>query len=468
MTQGTYWLRSALLVLLAFAAISGVSFAGGDLFDDDYRDCPAKTRLRDGEVADLTLTRDAEDEDKVNVSWTSTNPATWGLGSNAYRAALVAILDDGTISSQDFALNTKKTTFEGVRTGTQVTIEMALVVDTADGSFVISDILRTSINQSLTKPSFSTGWNQVDSNSDGDANKGGFQFDATPIAAGAMYYIGYNENFGNYKSESGDSDLITTPSTARLRIGLAHASGETPGQRDDVDFDAYIIRIADEDGDVISEGVDVATIASSYGTTAWDHDGDNGATTDALAVPNKLFLYDFDEDVNHGGTWAFSDSGTITRTPTGGNGTIDTGYVLTNVRINDGGTITVAMQDAPAAVIPRDASDNLNPDYLSMIKVGISEASGTEAAVTESEVFAEPPGEHRDLPPDVLASDGTYTIMAWAVNNDNEVISPVATLKVRPRDVHRGDIDDFEDYQHPRDTQVAIDDLVTTEFMILK
>ena len=461
MTQGTHWLRSALLVLLAFAAISGGSFAGGDLFDDDYRDCPAKTRLRDGEIADLTLTRDADDEEKVNVSWTSTNPATWGLGSNTYRAALVAILDDGTISSQNFALNTKKTTFEGVRTGTQVTIEMALVVDTADGSYVISDILSTSINQSLTEPSFSTGWHQVDSVSDGDANTGGFQFDATPIAAGAMYYIGYNENFGNYKTESGDSDLITSPSTARLRIGLAHASGETPSQRDDVDFDAYIIRIGDADGDVISEGVDVATVASSYGTTAWD----NGTT--ALAVPNKLFLYDFDEDINSGGTWAFSDSGTITR-ERAGEGTIDTGYALTNVRINDGGTITVAMQDAPAAVIPRDASDNLNPDYLSMIKVGIGEASGTEAAVTVNEVFAEPPGEHRDFPPDVLASDGTYTIMAWAVNDDNEVISPVATLRLRPRDVHRGDIDDFEDYQHPKDTQVAVDDLVTTEFMILK
>ena len=58
--------------------------------------------------------------------------------------------------------------------------------------------------------------------------------------------------------------LKTTPSTARLRIGLAHSSEETSDERDDVDFDAYIIRIVDEDGDVVSEGDDVATIQSSY------------------------------------------------------------------------------------------------------------------------------------------------------------------------------------------------------------
>ena len=35
---------------------------------------------------------------------------------------------------------------------------------------------------------------------------------------------------------------------------------------------------------------------------------------------------------------------------------------------------------------------------------------------------------------DVLASDETYTITAWAVNDDGDVISPVASLQVRPQD----------------------------------
>ena len=38
---------------------------------------------------------------------------------------------------------------------------MAIVVDTADGDYLISDILERSINQSLTEPSFSTGWRRV-------------------------------------------------------------------------------------------------------------------------------------------------------------------------------------------------------------------------------------------------------------------------------------------------------------------
>ena len=62
MTKGTHLLRSALLALLALAVISGGSLAAGDLFDDDYKDCPHKTRLRDGQIADLSVNRDSDDE----------------------------------------------------------------------------------------------------------------------------------------------------------------------------------------------------------------------------------------------------------------------------------------------------------------------------------------------------------------------------------------------------------------------
>ena len=50
-------------------------------------------------------------------------------------------------------------------------------------------------------------------------------------------------------------------------------------------------------------------------------------------------------------------------------------------------------------------------------------------------VYALAPAMHRDFPIDVLASDQTYTIEAWAVNEDREVISPKATLKVHPREL---------------------------------
>ena len=83
------------LLLLLLTVMGWAAFVGGDIFDDAYRDCPAATRLRDGQIADLTVTRDADDEDTVNVAWAATDPATWGLGGNAFRTSLVLLLDGG-------------------------------------------------------------------------------------------------------------------------------------------------------------------------------------------------------------------------------------------------------------------------------------------------------------------------------------------------------------------------------------
>ena len=48
--------------------------------------------------------------------------------------------------------------------------------------------------------------------------------------------------------------------------------------------------------------------------------------------------------------------------------------------------------------------------------------------------YAMPP-----FPIDVLANGKTYTITGWAVNDNNEVISPIASLKVRPIEVEYGE-----------------------------
>ncbi len=156
MTKGMLWRRHT---GQALAVLSGGSVAAGDLFDDDYRDCPAKTRLRDDQIAELTLARDADEADEVNVSWAATDPATWGLGSNAYHASLVVMLDDGgDLAAKTVSLGTRQIVFDGVATGVEVTAQMAIVVDTADGAYLISDILETTVNQSLSAPFFSTGW----------------------------------------------------------------------------------------------------------------------------------------------------------------------------------------------------------------------------------------------------------------------------------------------------------------------
>ena len=89
MNSGVHSLRGIILALLALVVVSGTSFAGGGLFDDEYSDCPFRTRLRDGQISGLSVSRNSDYEDEVNVSWTAIDPASWGLGPHAYRASLV-------------------------------------------------------------------------------------------------------------------------------------------------------------------------------------------------------------------------------------------------------------------------------------------------------------------------------------------------------------------------------------------
>ena len=465
MTKGTHLLRSALLALLALAVISGASFARGDLFDDDYKDCPHKTRLRDGQIADLSVNRDSDNEDEVNVSWSATDPATWGLGPNAYSTSLVVILDDGDANTESLSLGARKTTFDGVDTGREVTVQMAIVVDTADGKYLISDILEKSINQSLTEPSFASGWNRIFNNNDGatdvvdaDEDKIGFQIPSEAVA-GMMYYIGYNENFANYRATS---SLTTVPRTSKLRIGLAHSAEETDGERSDVDFEAYIIRIMDEDGDEV--GNDAATFESDYGAVdhTWDHDSEPTTPAHVDTYDKQLVVYGL------GAAGTPTDPITF-KTAAPNKGTVsDTGYALSNVRIVDGDNISVAMHNS-SAVERQTGMPNPNTIPLSTVRVGsISGVEEDAAAVTDPTanlVYAAPPDEHRDFSLNVFDSDTDYTIQAWAVNEDDEVISPIATLEIRPIDTERGTVATFTDYLNAEGSQ---DSVVTTQFTVIK
>lgn len=431
-THETRLLRSALLALLTLAVTSGGSFAAGDLFDDNYKDCPAKTRLRDGQISDLAVARDADEEDKVNVTWAATNPAIWGLGSNAYSTSLVVLLDDGDgdLMSKTLSPGTRKAAFTGVETGTEVKVQLAIAVDTADGAYLVSDILEAKVDQSIPAPAFTTrlwGFAVV-----------GILFDAGLVANSTFYYVGYNENFGNYKA----TGLTTRPGTARLRIGLAHAGkneimdaaeGIVLGSREgfralmtswesdvyaDLDFAFYRVRITDEGGGVLPGGDDVATVASrsSYG----------------------------DGQVLRVGSTNRDQVLTL----------MDNNRLLSNVRINDGGRISVAMQNLSS---PPFAANPINPNNqgLSFVEVG---------QVVGSTILALPPDEHRDFPIDMLTSDETFKFAAWAVNDKGESISPVTSLTVRPIDT-KANISSVTDYAN---TDIPVTNVYVTEFTVIK
>lgn len=401
---GLRLLRMALLALLALAAVGGGSLAGGDLFDDDYADCPHRTRLRDGQIADLTLTRDAEEADEVNVSWTATDPDSWGLGSNAFRTALVLLLDDGEeVHAQRLALGARQTTFAGVETVKVVTAQMAIVVDTADGDYLISDILEQSLNQSLRAPAFRSDWKQ--------------RSPETLVGASDMYYIGYSERFSNYRATSGLPSWIE-PRTPKLRIGVIHGDREADAddRREDVEFASYILRMVDADGDVVPEVDDMPTVASDY-------------------------IFD--------PVLGFTRPGFLGPANTVG---------VSNVRINDGGEITRPMQEADlenrAGI--RIFASQVTPASISWSPIIVA------AEFSATIIYAPPPDAHRDFPVDVVENEETYTITAWAVNEDREVISPKASLRVHPRHDYRW-VDGGANY-----LTTPLVNLVLTEFTVLR
>ena len=417
---GSRLLRVVLMALLGWVVAGGGGLAAGDLFDDDYRDCPHQTRLRDGQIADLRVARDAEEADEVVVSWAGTDPATWGLGANAYDTSLVLLLDDGGSDAhvRKLALARRKATFEGIRTGAEVTVQMAIVVDTADGDYLISDILEADIHQSLTKPAFMDHFRH---RLDAAGN--------TRATGGVIYFVGYNENFTNYRAVAGES-IATIPSTERLRIGLRHG-GEDDDAREAVDFDAYRLRITDGDGDVVPEGDDVATVA---------------------AASVLRFGFPYASTALVAGRF---DSGTTTTDTT----------PFSTVRINDNGEILAPLHDGG----PQPSNFNPRPVGVPPTELAARPVSfmATAFAFT-NDIFVDYPDEFRDFPTDVLTSDETYTLTGWAVNEDGEVISPVQSLRVHPVDTVLAPFitGNFLNYQDITNTGVT--SLHTTEFTILK
>ena len=164
-------------------------------------------------------------------------------------------------------------------------------------------------------------------------------------------------------------------------------------------------------------------------------------------MPTRLFLCDL------------SQAATFNPGPTPAKATLGTdGHALINVRIHDGGNITVPMHIS-SAVANRDGT--LEPDNLPPTMVKVGWFGGT--AIADGNVFAEPPHRRRDLPNNLLATDRTCTITVRAVNGG---ISPAAALKVWPVDSVQGAVTGFRD--HKLTATVDPTDLVSIVYTVLK
>ena len=148
------------------------------------------------------MARDDDAENEVNVARAVADASTRGLGSNAYNASLVVIPDDGTRPAKAPAPGATKTACEGIGTGRKVQVQLAIVVDHADGDHVVRDILERTLNRSWTEPSFTTGFLRIATVDDTGSTPHVNEFATGTVPLDVMYCVGCNENFGNYRADA--------------------------------------------------------------------------------------------------------------------------------------------------------------------------------------------------------------------------------------------------------------------------
>ena len=435
-------LRAVLTAALLLAGAALPAFAASDLFDNEYTDCPAATRLRGGEIGNLTISRSDTDAKTAVLHWDTTDPSGWGLGGNAYTTSLVALVDDGKTKYQTLSLSVRKATFTGLATGAKLKAQLAIVTEVSGDKYLISDIIEARLGGTLDAPGFSSPWMKVAQNSHDtgrhmygpgklDASVGAVPArvaDGLPTAksAGSFWYVGYGEAFHNYRAGAG-MGFVTKPDSPKLRIGLRHAGTSTETALEDVNFKAYIIRIVDSDGDVIVD--DFRTRAANYGTmTACNANTCIYGPSTLSGIAPQIFFYDVKQV--SGSNMDLADQ---VASPASNVRVVDGAYVVPAFAINK------TVNPSATSALPDDISNwgvGWKNTAAGMDSNPSNDGDAFPAArgVAIGTIFAPLPDEYRDLPARTLRTDETYTISAWAVNDLGDTISPRTVIKVRPKE----------------------------------
>ena len=214
---------------------------------------------------------------------------------------------------------------------------------------------------------------------------------------GTFYYLGFNHLFDNwYLSGSG---ATTKPSSPKFRIGLQHGSGDLdPGE---ADFENYRIVIEDSSGDLLGYQAETVSAGRTYGS-------------------NKIVF-----SINVAGVEpllarAAGDDAAAVRVPSS---TKD----FTNVRLsNQVSSRAVSPYYGRGWITAFSTGVPIRGD-LSHGNVGVVNA-GTNLFPVFNAAYADTPVEYFDFPSNVFESDGSYTIKAWAEDDDGTRISPQASI----------------------------------------
>ena len=408
-----------LVVVLIFGALGGITLAR-DAFDSDYDDCPARTRL--DAVSGVTIDR-TDNDDEVRISWDALESAQLSqLGPNGYRARLTVIVEGQ--SARHVALGDTSLVVDHIDFTESLTVSLALTL----GDYVISDIAEADFTSGMPAPSFKAkvwvsanniedaaddaGTTDVDESVTSRAENRPLQDeDKDDIVLGSFYYIGFNDLFDNWYVTPPPTGLIVKPSTPKFRVGVGH--GGTGLDLGEADFANYRITIEDSSGDLLGYQAETVEGKRTYGG-------------------NKIVF----------GAGSLTSDTNLRSGPT--DGTI---HVLraeknfTNIRLSNQVTDDGAVSPyfAPGGLRGSTTFDRPGPateDGLSYANIWVvdAEATGATAFPATNVLYADPPVEYFDFPRDVFEADGSYTIKAWAEDDDGTRISSQTSIEISVRE----------------------------------
>lgn len=478
------------LLLMAFSALGGGVIAR-DAFDDDYRDCPSSSRV--DAIENLRVVRGAE-ADELIVSWDRINVGALGLDEGQLFNAQITVIaesSDEDPETQTEALGNTETKFEGIAQASNWDVSVALT----HRKYVISHIVKHDFKSGLGKPKLFDSFYYVLASPGGLDDEKYLKGSNRELQLqkaldddlikehdkGTFYYLGFNHNFDNYYVNTG----MTNPVTPKFRIGLVHELGIDP---DDADFDHFRVALEDDSGDDVL-GFQAATVPDSsiYGDDTVIVFGSVGTGRRARTQFNMASV----DAAIYAADGRFTNIKTANTIDADEGGRLDAVYTLTDANWrqyfnaagneNDNGpqvygqapkmwegdtTLTLSLPSSttvPIEIFTGGSFQSVNRyqfslavtagtelgqnlSYANLMPAHMLGEDGADTGLAASDnipyhqnggirrLFARAPNEYYDVAPSALSDDGSYTITVWAENDDDEIISPTATLTFNIQD----------------------------------